>query len=98
MSESSQDTGLLAVLLERLEKQRLPRALDMKTKVDKGDPLDEHDLRFLQELLVDASAAKPLLERHPEHQELAGRVLNLYKQITDKALENEQLFQGGGGQ
>jgi hypothetical protein len=98
MSESSQDAGLLAVLLERLEKQRLPRALDIKTKVDQGDPLDEHDLRFLQELLADAGAAKPLLERHPEHQELAGRVLNLYKQITDKALENEQRSQNPGGE
>lgn len=98
MSESSQDAGLLAVLLERLEKQRLPRALDMKTKVDKGDPLDEHDLRFLDELLADASAAKPLLERHPEYQELGGRVLNLYKEITDKALENEQRSQSAGEQ
>jgi hypothetical protein len=98
MSESSQDAGLLAVLLERLEKQRLPRALDMKTKVDQGDPLDERDLRFLQELLADAGAARPLLERHPEHQELAGRVLNLYKAITDKALENERRSQSPGGQ
>ena len=97
MSESSQDTGLLAVLLERLEKQRLPRALDLKTKVDQGDLLDERDLRFLHEMLADASAAKPLLERHPEYHELAGRALNLYKQITDKALENEQRSQSPGG-
>jgi hypothetical protein len=97
MSESSRDAGVLAVLLERLEKQRLPRALDLKTKVDQGERLHELDLRFLQELLVDASAAKPLLERHPEHHELAGRVLNLYKQITDKALENEHRSQNPGG-
>jgi len=97
MNEPSEDAGVIAVLLERLDEQRLPRALDVKAKVDRGERLDELDLHFMQELLNDASAAKPLLERHPEYQELAVRVLGLYKEITDKALENEKRPQAAGG-
>jgi hypothetical protein len=97
MSEPSQDAGVIAVLLERLEEQRLPRALDLKAKVDRGERLDELDLGFMQELLADANASKPLLERHPEYQELAVRVLGLYKEITDKALENEKRPPAAGG-
>ena len=39
MSESSDDAGIIAVLLERLEKQRLSRALKRKEKVDRGEPI-----------------------------------------------------------
>ena len=41
MSETPQDTGLATVLLERLEKQRLPLALEMKDKVDRAERLVE---------------------------------------------------------
>ena len=49
MTDQQQDAGLLAVLIERLESQRLPRALELKNKVDRGETIDEFDLAFLQE-------------------------------------------------
>ena len=90
MSETPQDTGLAMVLLERLEKQRLPLALEMKEKVDRGERLEDFELRHLQEMLSDANQVKALVERHPEYQDLAARVLHLYKHITEKALTNEK--------
>jgi hypothetical protein len=33
---------------------------------------------------------RPLLAQHPEYQELAGRMMHLYKEITDKGLQNEK--------
>ena len=33
---------------------------------------------------------KPLLDRHPEYQELAARMMSLYHAITTQALANEQ--------
>jgi hypothetical protein len=90
MSETPQDTGLATVLLERLEKQRLPLALEMKDKVDRGERLEDFELRHLQEMLSDANQVKALVERHPEYQDLAARVLLLYKHITEKALANEK--------
>ncbi|MDQ3563431.1 MAG: hypothetical protein M3436_04565 [Pseudomonadota bacterium] len=90
MSESSQDLGLITVLLQRLETQRLPRALVLKDKVDRGEVLDEFDIGFLEEVFADASNVKTLVAQHPEYQDLVARMMNLYKEITDKALENEK--------
>jgi hypothetical protein len=90
MPESSKDAGLIAVLMERLEKQRLPRALSLKEKVDRGELLDDFDLAFLDEVFADTNSIKPLLDRHPEYQSIAARMVGLYKAITDKAMENEK--------
>lgn len=90
MSESSEDLGLITVLLQRLETQRLPRALALKDKVDRGELLDDFDIGFLEEVFADASNVRPLVAQHPEYQDLAARMMNLYKEITDKALENEK--------
>ncbi len=90
MSESSEDLGLITVLLQRMETQRLPRALALKDKVDRGELLDDFDLGFLDEVFAETSNVRPLLAQHPEYQELAARMMHLYKQITDKALQNEK--------
>lgn len=90
MTEASPDTGLAIVLLERLEKQRLPRAFELKDKVDRGERLEDFELTLLKEMLDDAMQVKPLIERHPDQQDLAARVLHLYKEITQKALANEK--------
>ena len=90
MKDPQQDAGMLAVLIERLEAQRLPRALDLKEKVDKGGRLDEFDLAFLEEVFSDSQEIKPLIERHPEHQEIAAKMMGLYREITEKALANER--------
>ena len=90
MEEKSQDAGVLAVIVERLQEQRLPRALDLKAKVDQGVVLDELDIEFLDRVFTDTEELKPLLVRHPEYQDLAARLMGLYREITAKALENEK--------
>jgi len=90
MSETPEDAGLVMVLLERLEKQRLPRALELKDKVDRGERLEDFELTLLEEMLRDANQIRPLVERHLEYQDLAARVLHLYSEITQRALANEK--------
>lgn len=90
MTDDKEDDGLIYVLMERFEKIRLPRALSLKEKVDGGGVLDDYDLAFLEEVFSDSNKIKPLLDRHPEYQDLAARVINLYSEITAKALENEK--------
>jgi hypothetical protein len=90
MTDKTKDAGLIQVLAERMEKQRLPRALALKEKVDQGETLNESDLQFLTEVFKDALNLQSLLQRHPEWQSLAAKTIHLYKEITDKALENEK--------
>jgi hypothetical protein len=90
MAKSDGDAGTIQALLERLEKFRLPRALAIKDRVNKGERLGDNDIEFLKRVLEDANSVQALVERHPEYQALATRVIGLYDEITRKAVENEQ--------
>ena len=90
MSEKSEDAGLIAVLIERFESERLPRALELKEKVDKGETLNDIDIAFLEQVFADANKLGPLLERHNEYQKLVSQAVELYSEITEKALANEK--------
>jgi len=91
MTESTdKEAGIIQALAERLEKQRLPMALALKEKVDQGGLLNEADIAFLEEVFAGSAQLKPMLDAHPEWQELAARMTRLYNEITARALENEQ--------
>ena len=90
MTESSNDAGVLTVLMERLEKRRLPRALAIKEKVDRGERLEEWDTDYLKKIIADAQQALGLIDKYPNYQDLYARVADLYEDITRKALENEE--------
>jgi len=90
MTEKSKDTGVILALLDRFNKQRLPRALKMKEKVDSGELLNDDDHNLLKEVFADAGRIKQLVDRNPEYQELYERGFNLWKEIIDKDLENNK--------
>ena len=90
MSEMSKETGVIAVLAKRMVEERLPKALALKERVDKGDVLNELDLNFLEQVVTDAATLKPMMRDNPRVLEVAGRMSELYKEITAKALANEQ--------
>lgn len=86
----STDEGTIQVLLDRLNHLRIPRALDLKAKVDSGETLADHEIDFLQRVLDDANSAQALVKRHPELHDVAARLVSLYSEITAKAVANEQ--------
>ena len=88
--DTTNDKGIIAVLLPRLEKQRLPKALALRDKVKRGERLGDYDVAFLEEVFDDASKAMTLIKTHPEYENLATRMIALYHEITARALENEQ--------
>jgi len=90
MSKSIDDTGIFQVILARFEKQRLPRMVEIKQRLDAGDKLNEFELEYVSEAMHDAEALFPFVERHPEYQPLLSRVFHYYKIISDEALNNEK--------
>jgi hypothetical protein len=90
MSKLSENLGVVTVLLERLEKQRLPRLLSLEEKVNRGELLNDSDLKFMEEVTADAQRIEPIIDKEPEYQLLFVKLTNLYDDISARALENEK--------
>lgn len=87
--KSQEETGIIVALLERMRTQRLPRALDLKEKVDAGGTLNAFDIQFLEEVFTDANNLRSTWERHPELVEIVTKLIHLHHEITTRALANE---------
>ena len=95
MTHSDEELGTITVLLERMAKERLPEALAIKVRVDKGECLTEFDIEFLERVFHDANQNKEMINRFPEYKEVVAKAVSLYHDIMAKALENEQKKAGG---
>jgi hypothetical protein len=89
MDYSDEDVVILA-LIQRFEKQRLPRLRAIKEQVDSGELLTDGDIEFLDTIIHDAQESKHLMDRHPEWHTFCAEVVHLYETITEKALDNEK--------
>jgi hypothetical protein len=90
MNESEDEIGVIYALIERFEKQRLPRLLELKKRVDQGEVLSEWDIQFMYRITHDAQQSKHLIDRHPEWHKFFAEVIHLYEEVAEKALENEK--------
>ena len=61
MAESWHTDGVVVALMQRFQTQRLPRAIELKKKVDKGEMLNDYDLQYLQRVERRQQATR----RHP---------------------------------
>ncbi|MCK5383330.1 MAG: hypothetical protein KAJ65_06165 [Gammaproteobacteria bacterium] len=90
MSDPSDEDGVIVALIDRFERQRLPRLLALKEKTDGGKLLSDTDIEFLNTVIHDAQQSKRLIDRHPEWHAFCANVVHLYETITEKALDNEK--------
>jgi len=90
MKDPTDGLGTIMVLLERLNKDRLPRAMALKERVDRGEKLSDRDRVFLKEASNNIRTVTPLTAKNPEYQPLLDKLANLVSHISRKALENEQ--------
>ncbi len=90
MPMDTKDLGLITVLLKRFEKERLPRALSLKEKVNDGHILNQDDIKFLEFVMEDSQQVLGLVKKHPEYLSLAHQAITLYMDIMAKSQENNK--------
>ena len=95
MDPKQHDTGIIIVLLQDFEQQRLPRIIAIEQRLDNGGNLSEFEIDYLSEALHDARKILPYLDRQQEYRPLLAKVMHYYKEITDTALSNEKLVMPG---
>ncbi|WP_096085912.1 hypothetical protein [Agaribacterium haliotis] len=90
MSPSQLRNELTAqAIVKRFNHQRLPRLNELRDRVERGERLGEFDIRFLSEVLHDASQFHASANAAPAYKDLIVKAIELYHHITEKALENE---------
>ena len=82
--------GIFHSLMLEFEQHRLPRLLRLKDKVDSGKVINDVDFEFLCKEIKDACTTKHLTVIYPELEEFCLQLGHLYKELCDKALENEK--------
>lgn len=90
MKIPKEELGVVTALLERYTKQRLPKLLEMKERLDRGEKLDDYDMELLEAIERDRDQTLAIAKRHKALHEITMKAINLYHEITSKALENEQ--------
>ncbi|MDR1994088.1 hypothetical protein [Azonexus sp.] len=88
MTANAEDAGIIQTLLDRFNNQRLPRALGLKAKVDRGEELNDMEVEYLALVDEDIREMQPLITRHPEMEPMVVKGIDLYQEILAKALEN----------
>ncbi|MDH5600526.1 MAG: hypothetical protein OEY78_04385 [Gammaproteobacteria bacterium] len=90
VDQYDKEAGLIHVLVERHNTQRLPRAMSLKEKVERGELLTDFDVNFITEISSGMNQIIPLIRHRPECQKMATEMLNLCTEIAEKALLNER--------
>ena len=90
MTKNEQDTGLLAIILENFNHHTFARLSDIKDSVEAGGKLAESEIEFLEAMNERANRARALIDRNEGYHELFAKVVQLYKEIVDRAMENEK--------
>jgi hypothetical protein len=80
--------GAIHVLLERLNRQRLPRATKLRDKVERGECLSTYDTEYIEKAIEEGEHATRLTARYPQYQQVVNAMTTLYADILRKGHAN----------
>ena len=93
MIVTEKGAGAITAVMNRLHKYRLPRIMEIKETLDRGDALDEWSAAYLTRVIGEAQHVTSMVSKYPKYHALYGRLATFYRQITDQALENAKRAQ-----
>ncbi len=82
--------GVEEAVLEQFVEHTLPIVMEIKEHVDAGKALTEGELEIMDRLIHRAHNFGPIAYEFPELQSLIAKIIDLYEEITEEALDNEQ--------
>ncbi len=86
----TKNDALIQVVLDRFVNRRLPRILDLRKKVKKGELLNEMDISFFNKVMKDNRENQHLIKDNEDLKKVLSKAIHLYKEIIEIALENEK--------
>jgi hypothetical protein len=93
MTQDERNAALVSAMLRHLNTRQLPKLFAMKERLDRGERVDPEDIRYIHDCLRHTLWVRYLCERHPDLRAICTHVTGLYKDITERALENETAAQ-----
>jgi hypothetical protein len=79
-----------AAQLQQFIDSRLPVLLGMQERVDTGGLLSENDIEVMSQLIDRAQDFGDAVHDYPEFKPRLAQIIELYEQVTERALENEE--------
>ena len=86
----TKNDALIQVVLDRFVNRRLPRILELRKKVKKGELLNEMDISFFNKVMKDNRENQHLIKDNEDLKKVLSKAIHLYKEILEIALENEK--------
>ena len=84
------DQATIAALMTRFKDYRLPRAERLLERMRKGEKLTGYDIYWLKAVHRDGVRSRPLVRRNPEYNDLIVRAIDLFTEIIELGVHNEQ--------
>ena len=81
--------GISQVLIKQFVDYRLPALMKMKEEVHEGKTLSDGEIELLNRILNRAEEFGRVVHEFPEHQDLVARIIDLFNEITELGLQNE---------
>lgn len=89
MNPETEDTAVKEAVLEQLNKEDLPKLLNLQERVDNGEAINDHDLQLLERVMQEIHALQSLAQNNPELEKIFAQVTSLYTRTTARAVDNE---------
>jgi hypothetical protein len=83
------EEGVITAYIEKLETQTIPLALSIQKIVNEGNVLNDIEISHLDAMLSEANFMMRYLEHHDQYKKLTAELIDLYHEITEQALNNQ---------